>query len=189
MIIKYMDLNCYENALFFAYDAHSNQLMSFPKNAPYILHCVGVANIALTASSKVEDLNINLVAQVALLHDILEDTNVTYEELSKKFGSEVADGVLALTKNKELRSREAMIDSINRIKKQSKEIAIVKLADRTFNLRCFVPKWSDEKKVAYVEEAKIILKELGYASSYLSNKLQERIDERLKEFYGDTPQK
>ena len=69
-----------------------------------------------------------------------------------------------------------MIDSINRIKKQSVEVAIVKLADRIFNLKDVPIKWDKNKILAYKEEAKLILKELGFASEYLSKRLQDKIN-------------
>jgi (p)ppGpp synthase/HD superfamily hydrolase len=69
--------------------------------------------------------------QVAILHDTIEDTDATYDDLSDKFGSRVADGVLALTKDSTLPSKSAkMADSLQRIEAQPIEIAIVKLCDR-----------------------------------------------------------
>lgn len=183
--MKNLDIDKYNKALFFAQKAHQNQKMKYPSDAPYILHCVGVASTALVASENdsTHNLDRNLIAQVALLHDTLEDTSTCFGELKKEFGDSVAKGVLALTKNENLTSYESMQDSINRIKQQPIEIAIVKLADRTFNLRCRVPSWSHEKQLSYIEEGKLILKELGYSSEFLSEKLQSNIDNLTNEIY------
>jgi len=53
---------------------------------------------------------------VALLHDVLEDTTVTAEELAAEFGTEVITGVLALTKTKLLPKTGQMNDSLQRLK-------------------------------------------------------------------------
>jgi len=161
-------------ALFFAIDAHKNQKIKYPENMPYSTHIVGVL---LTAINYVKgsDLDLTFLAQVALLHDTLEDTSVIYGDILKTFGKEVADGVLALTKNEKLSKETQMIDCIKRIKLQPKEVAIVKLADRYFNTRCRVPIWSTEKQNHYIEEAQLICDELGYASLELKNKLQLNI--------------
>lgn len=72
-----------------------------------------------------------------------------------------------------------MKDSISRIKKQPTEIAVVKLADRLFNLHIKVPTWSPEKQESYKKEAQLICDELGYASETLRSQLQKAIDEYL----------
>jgi GTP diphosphokinase / guanosine-3',5'-bis(diphosphate) 3'-diphosphatase len=54
----------------------------------------------------------------ALFHDSIEDTNTSYNDIKNDFGKEVADGVLALTKNFDLPTKsEQMKDSLQRIKK------------------------------------------------------------------------
>ena len=54
----------------------------------------------MTGKMYTEEFDLDFAVQVALLHDIIEDTATTYDELAEHFGSKVADGVLALTKNK-----------------------------------------------------------------------------------------
>jgi len=73
----------------------------------------------------------DLLVLCAPLHDTIEDTPCTHDEITKEFGAEVTNGVLALSKNKNLPSKdEQMRDSIDRIKKQPQEIWMVKLTDR-----------------------------------------------------------
>ncbi len=110
------------------------------------------------------------------LHDTIEDTNITYQELENNFGKNVADGVLALTKNEIIEKEHQMGDSLNRILKlNKKEIAIVKLADRCFNTRCKVESWSNEKQKAYILEAEQICKKIGFYCEPLKNKILENI--------------
>lgn len=163
------------NTLFFANKAHSEQKMIYPNNVPYSSHIVGVLLVALNYV-KDEEIDWTYMAQLALLHDTLEDTRVTYEELSNHFGEKVATGVRALTKNEQLPKDAQMMDSLNRIMKLEKEVAIVKLADRCFNTRCVVPTWSKEKQQKYNIEAQLICDKLGYASKELKQKLQSNID-------------
>lgn len=80
--------NVFEVALRYAVNAHRGQ---FDKvGNPLILHPIRVAETA-----RGED-----VKAVAVLHDILEDTKVTYDQLKDKFGSDIALSVRALTKTK-----------------------------------------------------------------------------------------
>ncbi len=162
-------------ALFFASEKHAGQTMPHPEGTPYSVHYTGVTLNAINLASVLSDIDYNLLVCIAILHDTLEDTNTSYEELEINFGQAVAQGVLALSKNKNLPKQEQMIDCIERIKKQPKEIAIVKLADRLFNLRDKVPTWSDEKVQAYKQEGELIFKELGYVVSELSDKFDEVI--------------
>ena len=89
----------------------------------------------------------------------------------------IAKGVAALTKDKSLPSKELqMRDSLERLKKRQNCVALVKLADRITNLDIPPKHWDAIKKRTYLEEAKLILKELGYAHTYLARKLQTKIE-------------
>lgn len=160
--------------LFFAIKAHQNQKMKYPADMPYSAHIVGVALTALNYAEN--DVDKEFMLQVALLHDTLEDTDVTFEELKDKFGVKVAQGVFALTKNESLSKDKQMSDCLERILQLNfKEVAIVKLADRCFNTRCVVPIWSNEKQDYYKNEAKMICDKLGKFCEPLKNKILENI--------------
>ncbi len=161
-------------ALFFATEKHKNQIMKHPANMPYTAHVTGVMLNAIKLASEVENINYDLLVCSALLHDTLEDTDTLYEELEAEFGTHVADAVLALSKNPNLSKKDRMKDSIERIKKQPKEVAIVKLADRLFNVRDRVPTWSEEKIEEYKKETKLIFEELGYVVPSLKTDLEQR---------------
>lgn len=118
----------------------------------------------------------NLAIQCALLHDVVEDTKVTQHEVETRFGSAVAQGVQALTKDKTRPKAEQMDDSLARIVQQPHEIWMVKLADRISNLLPPPAHWDQTKRRYYHQEAQLILKTLGPASPSLSKRLQERIN-------------
>ena len=97
----------------------------------------------------------------AILHDTIEDTEQSFEGIKELFGEYIANGVLALTKDETLESKEVMMmDSLRRIKQQLKEIWAVKMADRICNLSAPPFYWTNDRKIKYQEEAKMIHQEL-----------------------------
>ena len=98
------DRELIKRAYDFAEKAHEGQQRA--SGEPYISHCVGVAKIL--AQLQVPP----TVVAAALLHDTVEDTNVTYEELSNTFGDEIAklvDGVTKLTNLPRVSQKEKQI--------------------------------------------------------------------------------
>lgn len=144
----------------------------------YINH-LGLVAMEATAAIANENIdNPDLLVLCALLHDSIEDTSTSYEDIHNKFGQQVADGVLALTKNTKLPTKQAqMNDSINRIKDQPREVWMVKLCDRITNLQPPPKHWDTEKIAEYRTEARFILESLGSASPFLSERLQAKISD------------
>lgn len=125
----------YHKAIYFATGKHIALNQTIPgTNYPYVVHLSNVAMEILMAAPHSAGFDLNLAIQVALLHDILEDTNTGLAELEVEFGVLVADCVSALTKNKALPKENRMRDCLARIKKLPKEAWAVKLADRITNL-------------------------------------------------------
>lgn len=173
----------YFKALKFAAEAHKDQLMP-GTDLPYVVHVSLVAMEILAALAAEEVDRPNLVVQCALLHDCLEDTYIIYDEIVSQFGSYVADGVLALSKDGAIGISEdehkrkwmQLEDSLHRIKQQPKETWMVKLADRITNLQPPPGHWNAEKIERYKEGAELIHKELASASDYLGQRLRMKID-------------
>jgi len=169
----------YQRAIAFAAHAHRNQLVP-DTDYSYVVHLANVAAEIAQAQS-VEDIgDSDLAIQCALLHDVLEDTDTSEAEVDAEFGSKVLRGIRALTKNHDLPKAQRMRDSLERIKKEGREVACVKLADRITNLQPPPISWDADKKKAYLEEAKTILSELGYASIFLSDRLSVKIGDYKK---------
>ena len=164
----------YIKAYRFAAERHKGQLVPGTKWS-YLAHLSMVSMEIMAALNHETDMDGNLAVQVAILHDTIEDTDTTYEELLSEFGQHVADGVLALTKDKKVEKQDQMLDSLRRIKLQRKEIWMVKLADRITNLQPPPSYWSTEKKKKYLGQAKLILNELRSGSDFLSNRLNKKI--------------
>jgi (p)ppGpp synthase/HD superfamily hydrolase len=146
----------------------------------YINHIGSVVFEILNAIQSTENMNSGLAIKCAILHDTIEDTSASYEKINELFGHEVANGVLALTKNDKIEGQiEKMLDSLKRIKEQPIEIWAVKMADRISNLYQPPYYWEDEKKLKYIEEAEIIFHELKDGNQYLA----ERLKTKIKEYY------
>ncbi|WP_299458626.1 HD domain-containing protein [uncultured Microscilla sp.] len=167
----------YLKAIEFAGDAHIAQKIP-GSNRSYTTHLARVAMEVMTAwvQSPVK-FDADYALQCALLHDTIEDTKVTYAQVAKVFGQEVADGVMALTKNDQLPGKEAqMEDSLRRILRQRVEVRMVKMCDRIDNLSEPPYYWDSPKKHRYQQEARVILNTLQGVNPYIEQRLQEKID-------------
>ncbi len=166
----------YQRAMKFAGEKHYEQKVP-GTNANYLLHIANVAMEVLVAHAAENNFDLEFALQVAILHDTMEDTATTYNELEMNFGTEVADAVSALTKNNSLTTkREKILDSLERINLLGKETGIVKLADRITNLQAPPAHWDNEKRKNYLEEAKLILEKLNGKNEYLERRLKEQIN-------------
>ena len=87
----------YQKTIAFAAEHHGQQKM--PNGLPYIVHLSNVAMEVFMAHKQKPDFELKLAVQLALLHDVLEDTSLSFKELEDAFDGVVARGVLALTKN------------------------------------------------------------------------------------------
>lgn len=166
----------YQKTLSFANHAHREQKLP-GSDLPYVAHLCNVCMEAVHAVVQSGTEDINLTLQCALLHDTIEDTDLTYQDIEKEFGTQVADGVLALTKDENLDKSEQMPDSLQRILQQSSEIRIVKMADRINNLSKPPYYWTKEKKTKYQKEARLILDTLGGVNPYIERRLSHRIEQ------------
>lgn len=166
----------YQRAILFAAEKHEakNQKVH-GTNLPYMVHLSNVAMEILIASAHTENFDLDFAVQVALLHDTLEDTDATFQELEEKFGLEVTEAVAALTKNKSLPKEERMNECLERIRKLKPEVWSVKLADRITNLQPPPPDWDEKKKVKYGEEAMLIYEELKEGNVYLASRIKQEI--------------
>ncbi len=121
-------LNKVEQAILFATRKHLDQIRkSLPW--PYIVHIYDVANI-LRENNADEN---SLVA--GILHDTVEDTDTTLEEISNKFGYEVAHLVDILSEDKELEYNERKEIQAQRISLAPKKAKLIKCADCLSNLK------------------------------------------------------
>ncbi len=130
---KFLNSKSLNKAYNFAVDAHQNQKRD--EGVPYIIHPVAVANIL--TDLKLDSATIT----TGLLHDTIEDTNVTYDTVKREFGEEVANLVEGVTKISALEDKASDSSKAENFRKlilaTSKDIRVllVKLADRLHNMR------------------------------------------------------
>ena len=163
----------YQKTIAFAAEHHGQQKM--PNGLPYIVHLSNVAMEVFMAHKQKSDFNLEIAIQLALLHDVLEDTALSLKALNAHFGNVVAEGVLALTKDSTLDKKDQMDDSLNRILDLSREVAIVKLCDRITNLQRPPKKWDNAKIKKYHLQALKIAERLQGKNEYLDKRIQEKI--------------
>ena len=130
---RFLNSDSLNKAYNFALEAHQNQKRD--EGVPYIIHPVAVAKIL--TELKLDSATIT----TGLLHDTIEDTNVTYETVKKEFGEEVANLVEGVTKISALEDKASSDSKAENFRKlilaTSKDIRVllVKLADRLHNMR------------------------------------------------------
>lgn len=166
----------WRKALRFAAKAHAKQKVP-DSELPYLVHVTEVAFEALGAVDHDPSLDRELVVACALLHDTIEDTGMSMDDIEQSFGRTVAEGVSALSKNPELTSRDAMEESLERIVLCRKEVWVVKLADRIVNLADPPSYWTNAKRREYQSIAVLIADTLGPASAFLNARIRGKIQD------------
>jgi len=145
-------------AISFALYKHSNQRRKARDASfvPYMVHPIETVSILVDAG--ICDL---ITLQVAILHDVLEDTECTEEELSMMFGNEVRVLVGALTNTPGISGDEKRKYQISCMQRADCRARMVKIADKTSNLRDLVrcpPGWKTTSVVAYTTSAYQVMK-------------------------------
>ena len=171
----------YQRAIKFATAKHVEREQKVPgTNLPYVVHLSNVAMEIMIAGAQSDNFNTGYAVQIALLHDTIEDTYTTVEELSEIFGIEIAKAVYALTKTEAIPAELRMADSLKRIKELPNEVWAVKLADRITNLQPPPSHWEKEKKLNYLNEAGLIYEALKEGNEFLANRLLKCMENYLK---------
>lgn len=134
--IKYLsqaDLNLLEHACAFASDAHGTQQRK--SGEPYITHPIAVTEELAKWRTDIETLC------AGLMHDVLEDTGVTYDEMAAEFGTTITDlvnGVSKLDKFEYSDKTEHQAESFRKLvmaMTKDVRVIVIKLSDRLHNMR------------------------------------------------------
>ena len=156
-----------------AHEAHTGQTRD--EGTPYIVHPIRVA------VSLVDELNLYSPTLIcsALLHDVIEDSDITREDVARMFGEEIAEVVWLLTKLEEVRLSEYLA----RIEAAAHTGApLVKLCDRLDNLRSVVHTPRLEKKHRYIRTTEDLYLPLAARTNrYLHDELLRWLDAARKD--------
>lgn len=163
------DISLVTKAMEFAADKHRGQSRKDEKNTPYINHPISLAHLL----SDVGDITDAYVIAAALLHDTVEDTDATIDEIEDVFGNKIMNIVKEVTDDKSLPSPERKRLQIENAAHISHEAKLVKLADKISNLEDMIlrppVKWTLERKREYFDWSKEVIDRIRGTNSKLEN--------------------
>ena len=143
-------------AVAFAAEKHRDQRRKDADASPYINHPIELAS--LLREHGVDDI---AVLCAALLHDTIEDTNTTADELRREFGDTITDVVLEVTDDTTLEKAERKRLQVEHARTLSHRARLVKLADKICNLRDIVASppahWPRQRKEEYFAWAREVI--------------------------------
>ena len=152
---------------------HVHQRRKGPAQEPYINHLVEVAMLVADATGGSDT---NLVI-AALLHDAIEDCEVPKELIVETFGPDVAALVQEVTDDKSLPKAERKDEQIRTAPKKSSRAKILKLADKTSNLRAIAASppasWSVKRRKEYVDWAREVVRGLRGVNQRLEDQFDQ----------------
>jgi hypothetical protein len=159
---------------------HVHQRRKGLAQEPYVNHLLEVASLVTEATGGTDP---NLVI-AALLHDAIEDQGVTSETIAREFGQRVAAIVMEVSDDKALPKEERKHKQVEHAPKKSKEAKLIKLADKTSNLRAIASSpaadWSVERRLEYIEWAKSVVAGLRGTSPWLERQFDEAVVQAMQ---------
>jgi len=154
---------------------HVHQRRKGIAQEPYVNHLLEVASLVAEATGGTDP---NLVI-AALLHDAVEDQEVTVEGLASEFSQHVAEIVMEVTDDKSLPKEERKRKQVQNAGRKSDKAKLIKLADKTSNLRALASSpaadWSIERRLEYIEWAKSVVAGLRGTSPWLEQQFDEAV--------------
>ena len=151
----------------FAARRHVAQRRKGESAEPYVNHLTEVAALLAEATAGGDP----ILVMGGLLHDTLEDTDTTYEDLQTAFGEDVAALVAEVTDDKSLPKEERKRLQIEKTPYKSRRAKLLKIADKTSNLRALVDSpprgWTAERLRDYVEWAEAVVRSCRGLNAHL----------------------
>lgn len=180
------ELGMFLKALSFAATKHRNQRRKDQFATPYINHPIALVNI-LCLEAGITD---PTVLMGALLHDTVEDTDTSFEELTTLFGASVANIVRQVTDDKGLPKAMRKQQQIEHAATASDQAKLVKLADKVHNLRDLVQSppanWPDSRRLDYCHWSKQVVDQLRGVHAPLEALFDAAYGEAIRR-YGAEP--
>lgn len=136
--MKKGELELIDYAIYFATKAHTGQKRKTEQDVDMIFHPFTVGMILQRAGAKTE------CVIAGILHDVVEDTKYTLEDIKEQFGTQIANIVDEVSENKSLPWKERKIEAINKIKTASMDGKLVKCADKISNLESLYNLYQEE---------------------------------------------
>lgn len=173
-------VNRLESARLFARGAHSavGQVRKYT-GVPYYTHPEAVAAIVSKAANVTDEM-----IMAAYLHDVIEDTGVSYFTILETFGHEVARLVLGMTKHtypEGTKRKEKVQREIVRLNACCDKVKTIKIADSIHNMSDFIQNDPDYACDVYLPEKRMLL---DNALEHGDPKLWSDADKIIKDFYA-----
>jgi GTP diphosphokinase / guanosine-3',5'-bis(diphosphate) 3'-diphosphatase len=173
-------------ALKFSAEKHRDQRRKGEPALPYINHPIEVAHV-LSTIGNVSDI-VTIIG--ALLHDTIEDTDATPEEIGTNFGEEVLALVLEVSDDKGLPKQERKLKQIRMAPYLSARAKELKLADKTCNIRDIVnyppQDWSRQRKMEYLDWAKSVILGLRGSNAQMEKHFDDVLSAAFKKMKQET---
>lgn len=172
-----MDVNLLLKAVDFAADKHKYQRRKGFNQVPYINHPLRVAKL-LSDCGEVDEMLI--IASV--LHDVVEDTDASEEQIEEEFGKGVKDLVMEVSDNKELPfavRKELQIKAAPGLSSEAKKLKIADKICNIIDLLSYPVDWSTERKMSYLDWSKEVVK----GCRHVNEELESRFDKILEDGY------
>lgn len=154
------------DAAAFAADRHRKQKRKGFAGDPYVNHLLEVAQLLSHAGETDEEL-----LAAALLHDVVEDTETTFDEIETRFGARVREMVEDVTDDITLSSAERKHLEIQAAASGTREAQSIKVADKISNLRALITTppvgWSIERRLNYCHFARNLVAVCTQAPRFL----------------------
>ena len=161
------DIGLVIRAVEFAAKKHRMQRRKDGDASPYINHPIAIMHVLCIDGGISEP----AILAAAALHDTIEDTETTEEELRVAFGDRIAELVVEMTDEKSLPKEERKRLQIEHAHQMSREGALVKLADKICNLRDVAANppatWSLDRRIEYFNWARAVVNGLPTVSAKL----------------------
>lgn len=176
----------FARALDFAAHKHIDQRRKGVRAEPYVNHLSEVALLVAEATEGKDP----VAVIAALLHDTLEDTDASFEEIEELFGEEVVRVVAETTDDKRMSKAERKQHQIDAAPTASKRAKLVKLADKVSNLRSMAASppadWPLARKIEYFEWAYAVVAGLRGTNARLEAVFDRAYHDGLAELRGES---
>jgi len=175
-------INQFVSALAYSASKHSGQMRKDAAKSPYINHPIALVDVLVNEGGVLSwD-----VLCAALLHDVIEDTPTTADELLEVFGKKITSIILEVSDDKSLPKEERKLRQIKYASHSSHEAKLVKLADKICNLRDILKSppsgWDASRKLAYIDWAAAVVDGIRGSNSRLEKVIDALLDEGRAQF-------
>ena len=171
------------HAVVFATEKHRGQVRKDADSTPYIQHPIALASLLWEVG--IHDAE---VLAAAILHDTIEDTDATPDEIEREFGADVRRLVLEMTDDMSLPSPQRKQKQVDRAATLSSRAKLIKIADKIANVgdiaRHPPPDWTDERRRNYFNWTKQVIDRVRGTNAALESCYDEAL-RQAREILGD----